>query len=52
MSGNLLFIFDHPIITRQLNILTNQTTALIVCSVLIPQDLVGPSLIGHLKIEF
>jgi hypothetical protein len=30
MSGNLLFIFDHPIITRQLNILTNQTTALIV----------------------
>ena len=27
MSGNLLLCFDHPIIARQLNILTNWTTA-------------------------
>jgi len=35
---------------RQLNELTNQTTALIVYFVIIPQDLVDLSLIGRLNV--
>jgi len=44
MSGTLSFI------ARQLNILTNEITALGVYSILIPKDLVGTLLIGWLKI--
>ena len=36
---------------RQLNELTNQTTALTVYFVIIPQDLVGLSLIGRLNVQ-
>jgi len=36
--------------TRQINILTNQTRALGVYSALIPNDLVGSSPIGQLKL--
>ena len=49
MSCNLSFIFDNPIIKRQLNMCTNWTTALNLCSVLIPYDF--GRLIAHWSIE-
>jgi hypothetical protein len=41
-------IFDLPIICK-LNILINRTTALSMCLILVPQDFVSSSLIGHKK---
>ena len=50
MSADLSFMVDFQTCAKQLNILTNLTTALCVCSVLIPQELVGSSPICQLKI--
>jgi hypothetical protein len=51
MSDEISCIYELSIITRHLEILTNWTTALSMCSVLIhiPQDLVGQSLIGRFE---
>jgi hypothetical protein len=51
MSDKISCIYELSIITRHLEILTNWTTALSMCSVLIhiPQDLVGQSLIGRFE---
>ena len=50
-SDNLQFIFESPIICKIINILTNQITALNMYPVLIPQDLVGWSLIWWMNID-
>jgi hypothetical protein len=49
VSCNLSFILIIQLYAKQLNIFTNRTTALGICSVLITANLVGSSLIGRLK---